>query len=79
MMVSAPNSDLLFIYRWKTYIQYSIRQSVCSLTHSARTPPARARNIFLGVGDFFGGWFFFGGGVGMNFFLNSPEWRVLGP
>ena len=44
----------------KMLSEYRVRQRGCSLTHSARTPPARHRNSFLGRG-FFGGRGVFGG------------------
>ena len=58
--------------------RYRIRQRGCSLTHSARTPPARDRNNFLGRG-FFGGQeiflIFFGFGIflGRRIFLGAGD------
>ena len=51
-------------YLWSDVLLYQILCSPrgCSLTHSARTPPARDRNNFLG-GDFLGGGFFGGQGI----------------
>ena len=60
--------------------EYRVRQRGCSLTHSARTPPAVHRGITIGVDEiefekkiffgnnFWGGGFFFGGPLPHFFF-----------
>ena len=56
--------------RYQKVIKYRVRQRGCSLTNSARTPPARNRNNFLGRGFFWELSFF--GGAGFYFiFLGS--------
>ena len=53
----------------QNYCEYRVCQRGCSLTHSARTPPARDRKISWG-GNFLGGEFldFWGQGIFWIFF-----------
>ena len=58
-------------------VKYRVRQRGCSLPHSARTPPARDKNNFLGRG-FFGGRGIFWGQEIFGFFLGQGIFFGLG-
>ena len=59
---SSPATAVISVYKTmnQKLKKYRVRQRVCSLTHSARTPRARDRNNFLGRGFFWGTGEFFG-------------------